>query len=915
MGHDRYLIRFLYAPRAPQWDSRALYPERIAASLVRFGERLETPPSDTAEDDGEGTACRRVRVCAVSEFLDDLLRLSGARVSVSRGRPRRTFVLLGPPASGKSILTLQAVQLLAERARAGSPILPVYVNMAHFVPGQFELTVSGLERLVGASVLRGCPRYIGPGPTPSPILDEVGLFTQSGAAPRALFVFDGLDEMPVANSAAGEQSARLAALAAFIQSHGDHIFLVTCRLRDYRQLRDYNQDFEIVRYELLGWNARMFNAYLESRRAEFPGEIDKIIGALVRAGASESAGQFAHSPLLAALLFGRAIPKRLTLSSLWRRFVVTRLAAAGASPAQMMRMVRTLSEFACERTRDPTGAHSIEPVALELGCKAGLLAPAVPSPEFTIKPIQHYLAARGLLERIRRDPTKADDLEITHPKLRVTFVMISELAGVDPVFLGYLEHRLRREASTYQLARLFDVVAAGLRPGQLERAPTLHAALVQCMENVLRSGTAGEFDLCIQGLGSAPQVLSLTHERVLDLLLHTILLGTLESRRRLFQLLASHPDVAWPLRRFVLGLVRMFHREARLGVECVHFLDRLAEARGAARWTAAAWLGRGTAWLASAAYVYGAYLIGLRLAHEALAGLAGLVGVPVARFAPPPLVPASLPDAGVRLAFVTGLTLLPWQVLRRSARAQYRFTSPVARGLSLLGATTVGRLALLAPLASVAVLNTISSWVEFVTFGAFVALPLVGLASPWFGRTSDAALATPVSRSKRPRNRGAGRRPPDVPSIQPVVKAAALTFVVLAALALVAVYRAERLALLLAGLGTLLLVLKLHLYDPYRAYCRVVRELEPQLGRAFRRDRSAALDEVFEHIADRGALTVFRKQYVRVLGKVLRWDQELLERFEQVMRTPGLPPELRRLMELGATRKRAELEQETNPRL
>ena len=213
-------------------------------------------------------------------------------------------------------------------------------------------------------------------------------------------------------------------------------------------------------------------------------------------------------------------------------------------------------------------------------------------------------------------PDSVRELEISHVKLRATFLMVADLGGSDPDLFSYLQAQLEHPQ---RLARKFELIASCLTRGQLGAAPELHASLLDTLEVVLERGDAGEFDELLKGIGSLPDILS--GSRLEDLRCWVLVRGSRQLQRRALQIVTSTPLLSWRLRGWLWEVVRGLIQEARISNEVQVLCDRFADRYGA----------RGLAWLsrvvrlvqlsANSAYLYAIYLLSLFVAQAGVRGL------------------------------------------------------------------------------------------------------------------------------------------------------------------------------------------------------------------------------------------------------------------------------------------------------
>lgn len=972
-----YLDAFLATPRAPRWDPRILSLQRIGRAQVRIGERIVESDLEQAEEVAEDAPPRKVRTLSVADFLDRVLFESGVGTQRGARHPNygNVFVILGRPASGKSMLVLQVAQLLADRARSDRTLpIPVYVNLTHF-DNRYSLTAAGLQELLVRSIRNGCPRYL-------PVEESRTANVLNGNIPKEptrpmddikiLYIFDGIDEMPVVDELGAEQNRRIAAVADFIQGHPQHIFLVTCRIRDYLQLRDYSKNYQMAKLELLPWNRKMFNKYLEVRREENEPGLAQIRDTLSHAYGSDLWGQFSESPLLGALLFGGAgLKQPRTISQAWENFVETFLRAELETEGQYRTVLDALGRFAFARTLKPGERFRMERDLLASAYASGLLVPACPNPEFVIKPLQQYFAAQHLWQSIARAGREMDSLEITHPKLRVAFLMAAEIADQVPALTGYLVRQLRQKGEPFVHAERFELFSACLRPRHLEADADLQTGMVDVLELVIDKGDAGDFDLCMKGIENLPEVLLVNRIRTLDFMIGILLSGTREAKRRLFQLMVCKPILALRYPRVLVRLLLLFVNRGQFGLELCHLVQKMCHrAFGCSLLSSfLTMLVRVVRFAAIAAYIYGAYMIGLGVAHYGIRTTAGLLNLQWASSLELPILPASVMDWAARLGFLAVATAIPWAVVTRMARAQYRFRSVFSRIGALLGTGSFVRYVLLIPFLGVVVLNTMSSALEYAIVVLLLVMPLAVTAMAVYSWRQTAAQArlhttgpTAISSGDGSggRNAGVASVPPELAELirrfhleteaseerdtapylprrgfvdlftslawlfrdevrsalgrRRVRRKIALACVLTMATLLLATYHLEKLALLLVGLTAMSWVLKRFLYDPWREYVSLSKILRSQSLDGLGIDFEYTVNRILGQIANGKLLVIFRKKYVHILDTYVRWDAELLRRFRSVCAQEGVPWELRRYMQAVVVKKRREIQQNTNPK-
>jgi hypothetical protein len=944
-----YLDRFVHAPRTPEWDPSMLSPERLAKAEVRLSEMAGTHFSSAAC----APRLRWSRVMSVNRFLNRVMGLSW-RPFFLRPLRRHCFVVIGNPASGKSVLSVQAAQLLAHRGQEkGRGPIPVYVNLTHFTSA-YELSEEGLRQLVARSIDHDCSRYL-PNlpPTASPEPSEEAVRLLDGPTSRLLIFLDGVDEMPVTDGNVAEHNRRLGAIASFVRSYTQHRFVITCRESDYVTIRDYNHDFQMGLYKVQPWTKAMFTNYVDARSEENVAGLQAITQALGRAGSTDLWGQFADSPFLAALLFGGGnLPAATTITTAWQNFVTAFLRPKFASEARYAEAHATMELFGFLRTMEPSRPYPLPESILGRACDAGMMVRSEPNPEFAIKPLQSYFAARYVWRRIREGASEMEDLDVCHPKLRVMFLMVSEIARDAPEFSAYLVKLATSAPDSRRAAQFLALCAACVTVSLLRANPELTAALIDLLERVFRSQDAGNMQIAIQAMQKCPEILILGSERSKDLTYAIALQGSDEGKRRLLRLLVVRASVAaafsHPLRLVLAHFIRRasLQRELHqliavtaagrprtgLGHRCLRIALRLSVA------------------LMSAVYLYGLYLLSLETAHR-------LAGTDVSLLPHPDgattlaLFPSQWADAGVRLLFVLLCVWVPWRIVTAIARADLGFRSWGLRlGVVLLMGAT-GRYMMLLPAIGEAPATVLSTGLEYAMLSASAVLtalvPSALIAAYARRRPAPAAPAPYPTPSPAPPDASKEIEiemwePADVPNgaqsrstegyfasllrqgrayYQQLAKRPArfwVRFLVLLTLLVVATLVAKRYLgarLAVIGVGGVTLAGFFAYYGVWRP-SREHAETKARFLKAFSGLRTAyaeELERLFALIADRRVPRRHRLAYIALLEQHVRWDLPLLLRCQVLLESKHFPGESRRALAEAVAHKLPEVEQNSNP--
>jgi hypothetical protein len=126
------LTRFINTDRAPEWDSRLLSKHRLKHAQVRFEKLRGT--HFTSNTDDIAKISTKIRVYPVERFLNYVFSTSFLARRFPRFFQNADYcsVVLGKPASGKSILSLQLSHLMARNALFNpNSLIPIYVNLTH----------------------------------------------------------------------------------------------------------------------------------------------------------------------------------------------------------------------------------------------------------------------------------------------------------------------------------------------------------------------------------------------------------------------------------------------------------------------------------------------------------------------------------------------------------------------------------------------------------------------------------------------------------------------------------------------------------------------------------------------------------------------------------------------------------------
>jgi hypothetical protein len=727
--------------------------------------------------------------------------------------------------------------------------------------------------------------------------------------------------MPVSDPTANEQNLRIKALAEFIDRHLEHTFVLTCRVRDYLQLRDYSETFRLFKYQLRDWTPQMFRRYLGARGSENAQGLQSIEQTLQRAYQSNSWGQFTNSPLLAALLFrgGGSVPH--SIGDLWQLFLNTLLKPELPDTLRFDEALDKLSRFAYARTLDPAEPYPLQDSIRIAAQKAGLISQSEGTPEFTIKPLQHYFATLYMKNLINKDHDYLGETEITHVKFRVVCVLLSELLGNNAEFLKNVVSLLQKSDSPYLCARRVNLFASCLSAAQLGADPELSPSFIDALEYVLEKGNAGHANLVVEGINHRPEILSGATERVAELRLKLLVLRPLELERRLFQLLLSSWRIAWHFRSWLAELIGRFANEARLGRELGNLIDQRAERLRLSPLPSRAahqlfQLLR-VAYVAS--YLYCFYLVCLALAHLAIHRTANLLILPWSYGGAVILFPHTVSGIVGRFAFLAVSVIMPWFILVRQARVGLRFATLGLRVLALLCLAVVIRYCLLLPLLGVTVLNTIASGVEFGIVAGLMFMPAAVLMSGLLRARGAARGAVASARDRTPfqSSRGILRRIAEGmrgrPTRRTVLKIVGLMSGSSMLLLLLIVYRLEKYAGFLVCVGVVAYLLKRLMINPYLQYRRNVAKISQYTLANLSIDFYKTVDDVRLLLLNPKLPKIFKYLYIRVLEKRVRWDDTLLELFEELAAEVSLDNEVRNYLEIVVTRKREEVEQNSNP--
>jgi len=283
--------------------------------------------------------------------------------------------------------------------------------------------------------------------------------------------------MPVSGNSEQERDERLAAIARFIDTHREHMFLITCREDEYGILRDQQATFKLLQFKLWPWTQKMFDDYLKIRLQE-TASLSRIRRTLSQADQSPEWQQFSRSALYASLLLDTYTGAgSQTGGELWDRFFQKHLKPHLADELEYDQVMADLSSLAFYATKYPDRTPPVSSHTSRIGSAAGLLDQE--GSQFRIRPFQQYFTARYLWHKIKTDPN-TELLELEHPSVHLTFAFLAELAGSDPAFASYekkyivqmLLNQLAAAGYSYNVVyHVRDIIKAALAEALRPRSP------------------------------------------------------------------------------------------------------------------------------------------------------------------------------------------------------------------------------------------------------------------------------------------------------------------------------------------------------------------------------------------------------------------------------------------------------------
>ena len=940
---------------------RSLLDSHLESSRVI--EKAKFPVADVPFDLGssplENAITRdevgRTRTVRVPRFVELLFSRSGLGPGSRRRREKQVtvFVFLGPPASGKSSLMIQIAKWVAVRAESDSRYpVPVYVNLTHY--GEPFSGTDGLIRLLRLSIRQACPRYLSTkldkGETP--VREEMArMLSAADSSTDVLYIFDGLDEVPAKGKFANLHKDRIASIAEFIEARPQHMFLVTCRVEDYVALRSYAQNFAMAVNSIRPWSHRLFRSYVDARIKSSDKSRRFVRRLVATANDNDAWGSLCNTPLLAAMLLEWPEVKGTpTAGELWEHFIEKRLRLHVGKDAYD-RCVLTLERLGMALTVSPDRPLKLDPDDVEAAERAGLIVDTTGisvNPEFVIKPVQHYFAARFMLTEIRN--RSRISLELAHRRFRSATRLLIEIGKQDPSVLQYLVDYLISSHDVHEAARRFETCVRSLTAKQLEAADQLEDALLAIIDRVLAGGDSGDMFLLIEGIKSLPSLLSGRRERAVLLLNGLAELGTVPIRRRLLQLCARSPSVFLRNPLPFLRVFVAFINDGIWGRELSTILDDLPASSQTVRATGRVFgrVIRVVSKCAVACYLYVTYLLGVIVANWLGQNTAFLFGInwPFGQRAS--FTPQDRYDVLTRLVFMSLTTVLPWFLIRRSAIAGFRNLSILSRVVTLVFTSGLLRSLLLLPVLGVLVVTTIPSGLEFVvTLALFVAPLAVVVTGVWLLSGVTARRQTSIAvdgvgghdfMTDVPDFEGFGLHPTGLTRSPTVAFYSGLLALFQAARKAMANSRHRKwiiagvvLAVILISLlwihrmawtGCFLLVVtgaaiyfERRFYRYYRECIRTLANVRGQLAGLMRQDFESTLTLLLSEILDEHNPLFIRKKYLQFIASDVPWDRSLIGRFREALETDDVPIDVRSYIEILIATKTSEVEMRESPNL
>jgi len=924
-----YVDSFLATRRAPRWDEHLMDSGFVKHALIRVSES------------GDGIARRSdvPQKMLVSVFLDQLLlKSSFYRFTGKYGEHVKVFFVLGEAGSGKSTLALHLAEELAYRAKVSKDIpLPIYVNLRYF-GGPFQPNTLGLNDLIHTSVVRHCPAVMDKSLDSREADSKAALVLTPPPGIRICYVLDSADEMPVSGNSEQERDERLAAIARFIDTHREHMFLITCREDEYGILRDQQATFKLLQFKLWPWTQKMFDDYLKIRLQE-TASLSRIRRTLSQADQSPEWQQFSRSALYASLLLDTYTGAgSQTGGELWDRFFQKHLKPHLADELEYDQVMADLSSLAFYATKYPDRTPPVSSHASRIGSAAGLLDQE--GSQFRIRPFQQYFTARYLWHKIKTDPN-TELLELEHPSVHLTFAFLAELAGSDPAFASYEKKYiddLIRQQDIQRLAWGFELICHSLTADRLRANPELGNVLLQSLELLLRNGKAGQINSVVSGLGSAPELLTSEVRNKLDLR-SRLLFGDAELQRQLFRVFVLSPRLILKLPSWFLSLVLQLMRNTRLMQET---RSSIASALPLNSGTSQRWLWllitlflNGYVLCLFMVYWYSSYLLALLSARIEIRGMAAFLGTPWQYPILFPAVPRTLADAASRGVFISICVVFPWWKLRQQARAGIRFRSLSLRFIVLILLGSVIRFLGLLPVLGNAGLDRISASAEYLTIGLFFLTPLsMTFLTTWFiilfrGNLSDKGSTQEVPESGRwipkPAPSAYKSAPPAPKSPKEKRSGAFIRYCgwlfggigVAAALAVVGFLLFNSLGrtavFLIAVAGLLAGLIHVFLVKPIRSFRRALNTLERTAMDDFSNDFDVAVNGIRGLVLSPSTLNLIKRHYITLIAERVRWNTRIHAIFHELALNPHLSEELRTYLELVITQKEKEMRQNSNP--